>query len=46
MPVNILLTENALRAHCDGLNDVAPCADARIKEDGKVALFLRVAHPR
>jgi hypothetical protein len=46
LPVNPLLTENALRTHCDGLNDVAPCADSRIEEDGKLALFLRATHPR
>jgi hypothetical protein len=44
--VNPLLTENALRAHCDGLNDVAACTDARIEEDGKLALFLCATYPR
>ena len=44
-PVNPL-TENALRTHCDGLDDVAPRTDARIEEDGKLALFLRDTHPR
>ena len=39
LALNPLLTEDALRTHCDGLNDVAPCADARVEEDGKLALF-------
>jgi hypothetical protein len=44
--VNPQLTENGLRTHCDGLNDVAPCTDSRIEEDCKLALFLRATHPR
>ena len=44
--MNPLLTENPLRTHCDGLNDVAPCPDTRIEEYGKLALFLRMTHPR
>lgn len=39
LALNPLLTEDALRTHYDGLNDVAPCADARVEEDGKLALF-------
>jgi hypothetical protein len=41
-----VLTEDALRAHCDGLDDVTPRADAEVKEDSKLALLLRAAHPR
>jgi hypothetical protein len=39
--MNTQLTENTLRTHCDGLNDVAPCTDARIEEDGKLDLLLQ-----
>jgi hypothetical protein len=44
--MNVLLTEDALRTHCDGLDDVAPRADARVEEDSERALLLRAAHPR
>ncbi len=33
-----LLTKNALRTHCDGLDDVAPRAAARVEQDSKFAL--------
>ena len=41
-----MLTEYALRTHRNGLDDVTPRADARVEQDGKLALLLRAAHPR
>jgi hypothetical protein len=40
-----MLTEDALRTHCDGLDNITPRADARVEQDGKHALLLRAAHP-
>jgi hypothetical protein len=42
---NIVLTENSLSAHRDGLDDIASHPDTRVEEDGELALFLGAAHP-
>ena len=42
----LLLTENTLSTHGDGLDDVAPRPDTRVKQDSEVAFFLGAAHPR
>jgi len=43
---NLLLTENTLSTHGDGLDDVASRPDTRVKQDSEVAFFLGAAHPR
>src|ERR1700730_12422499 len=42
---NIVLTENSLSTHRDGLADIAARPDTRVEEDGERALFLGAAPP-
>jgi len=42
---NIVLTENSLSTHRDGLDNIAARPDTRVEKDGELALFLGAAHP-
>jgi len=42
---SIVLTENTLGTHRDGLDDIAARPDTRVEQDRELALFLAAAHP-